>query len=84
MKTIHLARRLQLGFGVPIAMLIALSVLSYRSVVVSSAGLAWVQHTHQVIERLGGLLSATQEIETACRGFALAGDNRFLVRGTSC
>jgi two-component system, sensor histidine kinase and response regulator len=74
-----LTRKLQLGFGVPIAMLIALSVLSYRSVVASTAAADWMRHTHQVIERLAGLLSAVQDIETGYRGFALGGDDSFLV-----
>ena len=60
-------------------MLIALSVVSYRSVVASTTGAAWLRHTHQVIERLAGLLSATQDIEAGYRGFALVGDERFLV-----
>ncbi len=79
MKNASLNRGLRFGFGVPIAMLIALSVLSYRAVVTSSAGTAWLQHTHKVLERSAELLSATQDIEAGYRGFALAGDTRFLV-----
>jgi len=75
---VHPARRLQFGFGIPIAMLIALSAVSYRSVVASTAGAAWLRHTHQVIEQLAGLLSATQDIEAGYRGFALVGDETFL------
>ena len=60
-------------------MLIALSVISYRRVVASNTGAVSVEHTHQVIERLAGLLSATLDIETGYRGFVLAGDERFLV-----
>jgi signal transduction histidine kinase/DNA-binding response OmpR family regulator len=79
MKAVRLDRKLQLGFGIPIAMLILLSIVSYRRVVASTTGAVWVEHTHQVIERLAGLLSATQDIETGYRGFVLAGDERFLV-----
>ena len=78
-KTVRLARRLQLGFGIPIAVLIALGILSYRRVVASAAGEAAVRHSHQVIEGLADLLSSMQDIETGYRGFALAGDERFLV-----
>ncbi len=60
-------------------MLILLSVVSYRRVVASTTGAVSVEHTHQVIERLAGLLSETQDIETGYRGFVLAGDERFLV-----
>jgi two-component system, sensor histidine kinase and response regulator len=79
MKAVRLDRKLQLAFGIPIAMLIVLSVISYRRVVASNTGALSVEHTHQVIERLAGLLSATQDIETGYRGFVLAGDERFLV-----
>ena len=78
-KTPHLARRLQLGFGVSIALLIALSVVSYRRVVATTTGAVSVRHSHQVIETLAGLLSATQDIEAGYRGFGLVGDERFLV-----
>ena len=79
MKAVRLDRKLQLAFGVPIAMLIALSVVSYRRVVASNTGAVSVEHTHQVIERLAGLLSATQDIETGYRGFVITGEERFLV-----
>src|SRR6185295_8219643 len=78
-RAVRVTRRLQFGFGIPIAILIALSVVSYRRVVASATGALSVQHTHQVIERLAALLSATQDIETGYRGFVLAGDERFLV-----
>jgi signal transduction histidine kinase/CheY-like chemotaxis protein len=79
LKNALLVRGLGLGFGVPIAMLIALSVVSYRTVTASNAGMAWLLHTHQVLEKSAGLLSATQDIETGYRGFALTGDSRSLV-----
>jgi signal transduction histidine kinase/ActR/RegA family two-component response regulator len=59
-------------------MLIALSFVSYQRLVASNTGAAWVAHTHQVLERLAGLLSSIQDIETGYRGFVLAGDERFL------
>jgi two-component system sensor histidine kinase/response regulator len=79
LKNASLARELRFGFGVPIAILIILSVVSYRTVVMSTAGTAWLRHTHQVLATCAGLLSSTQDIETGYRGFALTGDNRFLV-----
>jgi CHASE3 domain sensor protein len=79
LKNALLVRSLRFGFGVPIAMLIALSVVSYRTVTTSNAGIAWLLHTHQVLEKSAGLLSATQDIETGYRGFALTGDSRSLV-----
>jgi PAS domain S-box-containing protein len=78
LKTVQLISRLKLSFGIPIVMLIFLSVLSYRSIFASRRGDALVLHTYQVIVGLSGLLSATQEIETGYRGFVLGADPRFL------
>lgn len=74
----HFGRRLQLGFGVPILLLLALSVVSYRSTAVSRAGTDLVTHTHRVIERVSDLGSAMRNIEVGYRGFVLVGDDRFL------
>jgi hypothetical protein len=52
LKNALLVRGLGLGFAAPIAMLIALSVVSYRTVTVSNAGTAWLLHTHQVLENV--------------------------------
>jgi CHASE3 domain sensor protein len=79
LKTLHLVRKLQLGFGITIAILIALSFATYRLVVASTTGDALVRHSHDVIERLAELLSATQDIETGERGFLLAGEDVFLL-----
>jgi PAS domain S-box-containing protein len=37
-----------------------------------------VTHTHEVLDRLGALLSALQDIETGARGYVLSGDREFL------
>jgi CHASE3 domain sensor protein len=72
------SRRLQLGFGVPILLLLVLTAVSYRSIVASAIGADSVRHTHEVIERLSDLRSAMQDIEVGYRGFVLVGDERFL------
>jgi signal transduction histidine kinase/DNA-binding response OmpR family regulator len=79
LKNALLVRGLGLGFGIPIVMLIALSVVSYRTVAMSNAGTAWLLHTHKALEKCAGLLSAAQDMETGYRGFALAGDRRSLL-----
>ena len=80
MSTVRsIVNRFHLGVAVPIAVLIALSVLSYRSMVASATGARWVQHTHEVIETLGELRAGVQDIQTGYRGFALVGDERFLI-----
>ena len=59
-------------------MLLALSAVSYRSIIASRAGTDVVRQTHRVIERLAELGSAVQNIEVGYRGFVLVGDDRFL------
>ncbi len=78
MKTGHLVRKLQLGFGITITIMIALTFVSYRLVVASTSSDDWVRHSHDVIERLAELLSATQDMETGERGFLLSGNDMFL------
>jgi PAS domain S-box-containing protein len=70
--------RMKLAFGVPILLLTGLSIMAYRITVASTSGAGWVRHTHEVIGHLTELLSAVQSVETAYRGFALVGDERFL------
>jgi signal transduction histidine kinase/DNA-binding response OmpR family regulator len=77
-KTVPVARRLQLGFGIPIVMLIALSIVSYQRLVASTTRAESLRHSHQVIDGLAAVLSDTQDIETGYRGFLLVGDERFL------
>jgi signal transduction histidine kinase/DNA-binding response OmpR family regulator len=59
-------------------MLLALSAVSYQSIVASRVGTGWVRHTHEVLERLSELQTALQDIEVGYRGFVLVGDDRFL------
>jgi len=75
---INVARRLQVGFGLPILMLVALSLVASRAVSTSATGRELVQQTHDVIEKLSDLLSATQDIDAGYRGFGLVGDAVFL------
>src|SRR5688572_23812726 len=77
LKTVH-GRRLQLGFGIPIVMLIALSAVSYQRLAASTTGAERLRQSHQVIEGLAAVLADTQDVETGYRGFLLVGDERFL------
>src|ERR1700737_5553523 len=70
-------RKAQLGFGAAILTLLGAGVVSYRALVVSNQSQMWVRHTDQVLEELQGLLSASQNIESSSRGFALTGDKSY-------
>src|ERR1700681_3672473 len=71
-------RKAQLGFGAAILTLLGSGVISYRALVVSNQSQRWVRHTDQVLEELQQLLSASQNIESSSRGFALTGDKSYI------
>jgi PAS domain S-box-containing protein len=71
-------RKIQFGFVALLTILLVVGVVSYRSLLVSAESERWVQHTHDVLEHLEGLLSATEKIETGYIEFALSGEETFL------
>src|SRR6202163_1602846 len=71
-------RKVQLGFGAAILTLLGAGVISYRALVSSNQSQGWVRHTDQVLEELQQLLSASQNIESSSRGFALTGDKSYI------
>jgi PAS domain S-box-containing protein len=74
----RLNRRVQGAFGAAILALLAVGAISYRGVIVSGESRQWVNHTHEVLERLQDLRLSVAEIEASYRGFALTGDESFL------
>jgi PAS domain S-box-containing protein len=78
MTRLYLIRRVQFGFGLVLAILFFVGLLSYRTVVASREGDRWVGHTHEVLENLESLLSATQNVDTGYRTFVLMGDAQSL------
>ena len=73
-----LNRRVQLALGAAILASLVVGVISYRSMVASTAGDRWVRHTHEVLEKLQNLLTAVQSIESSYRGFATTGEESYL------
>ncbi|MDB4938121.1 MAG: hypothetical protein JWP87_5093 [Labilithrix sp.] len=74
------SRKLELvAFGFAVALLMFVEYIGRRSAeaLVETAG--WVEHTHEVIEELDGLLIATVDAETGRRGYALTRDESLLV-----
>jgi PAS domain S-box-containing protein len=79
MKTkLQLIQKMQLGFGAFLAVVLAVGLVSYRSLLASAESERWVQHTHEVLEHLESLLSAMEDTETRYHGFALSGEEAFL------
>jgi signal transduction histidine kinase/CHASE3 domain sensor protein len=66
------------AFGLVLAILILLSSAAYRTTSVNQEATAAVIHTFEVISTADGLLTSLVDMETAYRGFLIAGDDSFL------
>src|SRR5882757_6830783 len=74
----RLIRTMQYGFAVVVAVLLVVCIVAYRSVIASTVSARWAQHTTEVLGHLAKLRSATENIESGYRDFALSGDDAFL------
>ena len=66
------------GFGVALGLLGIGTWAGWRQFDRVETATALVAHTHQVLTRLGGLLTLVQDIETGARGFLVTGEPGFL------
>jgi two-component system, sensor histidine kinase and response regulator len=78
MKTIRLIRKIHFGFAAVLAVLLAVGIVSYRSITATAESERWVQHTHQILEDLEILLSEITDTERGYSEFALNGKETFL------
>jgi PAS domain S-box-containing protein len=69
-----LSHKLWLAFGFAMLPLLLVGLLSYRWMVVSDESDNWVRHTHEVMGNIQDLALTMERIESASRGFVLAGD----------
>jgi methyl-accepting chemotaxis protein len=73
-------RTLQLAFGSAIGMLILMGAVTYRSVIASGESSQWIDHTHQVMERLQDMVFGMEAISSSMRRFVITGDESDLDR----
>lgn len=71
-------RKVQLVFGSAILTLLIACGISYRAIIVSAESQRWVEHSHEVLEKLQDLLDAVQGVESGDRAFALTGQALYL------
>ncbi len=69
---------MQLAFGSAIVVLLVVGAMSYRGIQVSGESDRSVRHTHEVLESLQGLISATERVESSYRGFVLTGEESYI------
>jgi CHASE3 domain sensor protein len=73
-----LIRRMQLGFGAVVVVLLVDGVIAYRGVLAAAVSAHWSEHTRQVLEHLDRFSLAMDEIARGYRDFASNGDDAFL------
>ncbi|HLA71639.1 MAG TPA: CHASE3 domain-containing protein, partial [Steroidobacteraceae bacterium] len=66
------------GFGVALALLVVIGVISYVSVLQLSQNSANVAHSHEVMQGIDQMVGATSEAEAAHRAFIISGDEKFV------
>ncbi|PML82174.1 CHASE3 domain-containing protein [Enterovibrio norvegicus] len=77
-ENLSLRAKITLGNTVSLVFLVALGVLSVRSIQHLNETDDWVDHTHRVIHKALNIEKAAVDMETGMRGFLLAGNESFL------
>lgn len=75
---IGLAKKILLGFTIPLLLMIAVSLAIYQSMNGLVGTSIWVQHTHEVIAKGHLLQKLIVDLETGERGFLITGNDVFL------
>jgi signal transduction histidine kinase len=66
------------GFGIGLAILIFVGVLSFRGMIQDGEDRTWVTHTHLVLEKLDAVLTDLLDAETGQRGYIITGEDTYL------
>jgi len=77
-RNLNIGKKLYGGFGLVLAVLIALSVLSYSNFDKQNDTTDWNEHTYEVLTELQSVLSSMVDMETGQRGFSLTGNEKSL------
>lgn len=75
---ISMGTKIAVGFAAALVVLLVTVLGSYRSTTALVEDFAWVERTHMVLQKLERVLTLTVNVETAARGYMIAGDERFL------
>jgi methyl-accepting chemotaxis protein len=78
MQSWTFGRKIALGFGLSVLVLLVVGSVAYRSTNVLIENNASVAHSHLVLEDLAELLSLVKDAETGQRGFVITGDEAYL------
>ena len=70
--------KIQAGFAVALAFLLLTGAAAWWSAQRNVETFRWVDHTREVLDKLGGTRTAMLHTESGARGFAIAGEELFL------
>jgi PAS domain S-box-containing protein len=76
--TLSFERRIQLGFGVAVAIIVAIGAAALRSSSATLESAGWVAHTLDVRGALDRAVATVIGAESDVRGFEISGDSAFL------
>ena len=77
--TLPLERKIQVGFGLALAIVLVVGAAALRSTTATVESAGWVAHTLQVRADLEAAFAAVIDAETGVRGYVIAGDSAYLV-----
>src|SRR6201987_5651125 len=66
------------GFAISLFLLLGVGAVAFWSLAKLTDTSQWVTHTHEVLEKLEGVLSLAKDVETGQRGYLLTGEDKFL------
>jgi PAS domain S-box-containing protein len=75
---LSLERRIQIGFGIAVAIIAGVGAAALRSTEATVNSAHWVAHTLQVRAELAGTVADLIEAETGVRGYVITGDTSYL------
>jgi CHASE3 domain sensor protein len=71
-------RKIAAGFTLAFLLLLGIGGVAYRSIGLLAGTSHAVTHTHEVLERIAGVLSLMKDAETGQRGYVITGEDSYL------
>ena len=75
LRDLSIKKKLTLGFGTIIAMMLLLLTVAYSNFSKLSAAIDWDKHTQEVLLEISSIENSLLQIQSSDRGFALSGDD---------
>jgi methyl-accepting chemotaxis protein len=78
MNNLKLGKKLGLGYGIILILMIIVSTVAYNSIKSLIYTTGWVEHTNKVINTGKTVSGSMVDMETGLRGFMVTGDENYL------